>query len=590
MKTSFNDKPLSSGDTSTKERKKFYGKSDSLGTQDYAEALSQFIRECDTPMTIGIQGDWGIGKTSLLNMIHAYLQGTKGKEYGMVIFNTWHYSLFGQDEYLGIAAISGILNQIKEGFSLGDNDELFKKATSIIGNVLKSTKFSAFGISVDASTIKTESQYPYETKDDISALMLGFKNKFEKLINKIVNENSKIEKVVFFIDDLDRVKPIKALELLESIKNFLDVEHCVFVLAVDYEVVQMGMAQKFGIDLQKTSGKSFFDKIIQLPFTMPSSSYNIGHYIKGLLSDINFSISEDDLNFYEEITSVTVGRNPRSIKRIVNYAHLIRIIRQKHSKKETRDSMERQKLLYALLCMQVAWPEIFNYFVKSPTVATIKNIENWDHLDQIPFIDKLYNRTPNVDQLKSNISAYFDLFFELLDKKEPFGLITRDELEPVWDILRIARLTVDRDFRQPFDVFTDLVKENNADENFKKIVDLYKKSKWITSNVLDYKLSGKRYITIVYKRKQIGSLVSLKSSPFIFRLDMEEEAIQEAIKSKSVEDANQEHTKIVESVTNESLTGFGQSIILTDILLQLKEKRAIELLNMIFQKTITKYS
>ena len=51
------------------------------------------------------------------------------------------------------------------------------------------------------------------------------------------------------------------LELLESIKNFLDVPGCVFVLAVDYEVVQQGMKEKLGVDIQKMSGKSFFDKI-----------------------------------------------------------------------------------------------------------------------------------------------------------------------------------------------------------------------------------------------------------------------------------------------------------------------------------------
>ena len=40
--------------------------SDALGLQPYAQALGRFILECDSPMTVGIQGDWGAGKTSLM--------------------------------------------------------------------------------------------------------------------------------------------------------------------------------------------------------------------------------------------------------------------------------------------------------------------------------------------------------------------------------------------------------------------------------------------------------------------------------------------------------------------------------------------
>ena len=75
--------------------------------------------------------------------------------------------------------------------------------------------------------------------------MLQFKEEFERLIKEILEQEKYRDyqtKVVFFIDDIDRVRPEKALELLESLKNFLDVEGCVFILAIDYEVVQIGMA------------------------------------------------------------------------------------------------------------------------------------------------------------------------------------------------------------------------------------------------------------------------------------------------------------------------------------------------------------
>ena len=89
--------------------------------------------------------------------------------------------------------------------------------------------------------------------------------------------------MVVFVDDLDRIRPVSALELLEAIKNFIDVAGCVFVMTLDYEVVQRGMREKLGQDLQKTSGKAFFDKMIQLPFVVPTTSYQLDDYIIDLL-------------------------------------------------------------------------------------------------------------------------------------------------------------------------------------------------------------------------------------------------------------------------------------------------------------------
>ena len=82
---------------------------DTIGILPYAQALSTFIEKCDTPMTIGLQGDWGIGKTSLMNLIKGVLTDT---ECVKVDFNTWSYSQFGQDEYLGLACIEALTKKV----------------------------------------------------------------------------------------------------------------------------------------------------------------------------------------------------------------------------------------------------------------------------------------------------------------------------------------------------------------------------------------------------------------------------------------------------------------------------------------------
>jgi predicted KAP-like P-loop ATPase len=62
-------------------------KDNKFHTNTYVDVLTDFIRTCDTPMTIAIQGDWGTGKTSMMNMIQEKLDN-KVKS---VMFNTWQY-------------------------------------------------------------------------------------------------------------------------------------------------------------------------------------------------------------------------------------------------------------------------------------------------------------------------------------------------------------------------------------------------------------------------------------------------------------------------------------------------------------------
>lgn len=60
----------------------------------------------------------------------------------------------------------------------------------------------------------------------------------------------------------------------------MDKEGCVYVLAVDTEVVKQGIVQKYGLDEEKS--QAFFDKLIQLPFSMPVSYYDFAGYVKSI--------------------------------------------------------------------------------------------------------------------------------------------------------------------------------------------------------------------------------------------------------------------------------------------------------------------
>jgi len=586
---------------------------DTIGILPYAQALSTFIEKCDTPMTIGLQGDWGIGKTSLMNLIKGVLTNT---ECVKVDFNTWSYSQFGQDEYLGLACIEALTKKVKDGLEqseyLGKSDETlkekFENASSTVWNVIKSVTVKVPGVNVNVGEVadKIQGNEP-KAYEDLAGLMFEFKEQFGALVKLWTVKKEPDNRIVIFIDDLDRVKPIKALELLESIKNFMDIPGCVFVLAVDYEVVQMGMAEKLGVDLQKTSGKSFFDKIIQLPFTMPESSYNIEKFLMELLNKIDFTwfstpgdfkkhdrLPDGHIGFFRDITVTTVGRNPRSIKRVMNYAKLLNDIRTKFSSK--RPSKDDMLVLYALICMQIAWPELFSYLAKNPTADSISELESWEFLDTLPEAKKLFERVPDEDTMKNNISTYFDTLFTLLDENED-GEISSEEMKPVHTMMELAKMTNVSTTQKPREYLVKtLFEKNNGQPNKKEKMDfvnnIFIPSEWYSNNQLSYKKSGSRYVTLVHDRMQIGSIVSIKKRPFVFRLAKSPISItdylenRQWIKNLLNENENINLEKIIRGTNarEANLTGYGNTIIdyLEMYNSKLEEESMIRLLNNIY--------
>jgi len=573
---------------------------DKIDIINFAESIAGFISTCETPMTIGLQGDWGTGKTSLMNMIKCYLP--KNNFYKIDV-NTWHYSMFRQDEYLGIVIIKSLVDELAKIFEKNKPSfsNSIKKCVPYLQKAINIGKAIQLGIpnvgGVSINDILNALSSDSIMVENLSAIMFEFKKQFSEIIQE--NIVKKGERIFIFVDDLDRIQPIKAIEVLETLKNFMDVEGCVFLLAVDYEVVQLGIEAKFGKDLQKTSGKSFFDKIIQLPFAMPTSSYNIEKYLVDLLTASTFwhwkIFQLEDKSFFVDITEVTVGRNPRSIKRAVNYATLLKTIFQKNSRMQVQISTDNMKLLYAMVCMQIAWPELFEYFVLKPSVETIKNLENWDYLENLPHAKKLFSRLSSVnkDEVKDNISAFFDTLYEILDTQEKDGVITTDELKPLLNVLEVVKLTstrvIEKNANTLREYFRDILRKNQgADESPLKFFDqIYLNSYFDTNDNVEYKRAGKRYITIVLNKKQIGSLVTLRTGnrPFVIRIIKNKSNILSYLKNDPEFEI---YSRIIKDIENpDTLTGIGNTEIDWRALLDLDdENKSKEILNKIFDAII----
>lgn len=415
-------------------------------TETYVEVMTDFIKSCDTPMTIAIQGDWGTGKTSMMNMVKERL----GKDVYSVFFNTWQYSQFNLGDQLPILLINKLVTELA--------DE--KKKKSIKDKLVSGAKLVGAAAAGYISQGTVSLNYEDFDFDQIEQLV-----NIREELQKIITEKAATvpaKRVVIFVDDLDRLQPQKSVEVLEVMKVFLDCRDCVFVLAVDYSVVSKGVSAKYGESMDDDKGRSFFDKIIQLPFKMPVAQYSIDGYLKRLMTNIWGSLEKDeeeDIRSYLQVLDCTIGKNPRSIKRTVNSFTIIDQVAGKEKAYEGDKELikkQKQKLLFSLLCMQMSYEPLYNYVIQSTNAFKDEQISFLDELeDDETFYEKLkdiYGREIPMDSvLFKNLNTLIDIFVrwsrELMDalRQEKAG----ESAEDVFlKILTLSSITSSSDVKE----------------------------------------------------------------------------------------------------------------------------------------------
>jgi hypothetical protein len=269
-----------------------------------------------------VYGEWGIGKTYCLKSVHAIYQReiearltppevTSSAPLVMpVLFDPWRYEheehlvvpllktielAMGQlATYVQVAvdAASGTDDFIKRNKALG---AALKSGASVIGRVAKvvgsAVKFKAspFGVGVDIEGKAAVEQVNKQAKEqakpkvenathnDEESLYFDAQRHLEKLTNPKADAPLQF---VLLVDDLDRCLPEKAIQVLESVKLFLNVPGFSFVLAVDDEVVERGIAHRYrdyrfadkdGAHANDApiSGSQYLEKIVHLPVHLP---------------------------------------------------------------------------------------------------------------------------------------------------------------------------------------------------------------------------------------------------------------------------------------------------------------------------------
>ena len=332
---------------------------DEFKIDEYILGLSNFISGCETPLTLAIQGDWGTGKTSIMYQVEEKLKeksfnNSKGK-IKTIFFNTWQYSQFDMGKNLAVMLITDLIDELE--VTDVKKIENLKKSLAVITKSMEYLKLD-FGL-LNIEKINDQLLKLISNEEKANNLK-NLKQNLQSIIDDSIKENN-YEKIVIFIDDLDRLVPKKAIEFLEILKLFLDCRNCVFVLAIDYNVVLRGIKSKYGDDLDNEKGKAFFEKIIQVPFTVPVANYHMENFVNVSLEKLNFYFNDDVTKNVTQLIRDSIGNNPRSVNRLFNSVSLLMHIINPNNELENDDKL----LIIATVCFQLRFDEAYDYLLTS---------------------------------------------------------------------------------------------------------------------------------------------------------------------------------------------------------------------------------
>lgn len=290
---------------------------DLLGFEVHADLLREVVQDTSLlPVTIGVFGDWGNGKTSIMRMLEKKLQ--EDEEVAVIFFDAWLFE--GYDDAKS-ALISSIIKQlvehrrfpqevkaqaasllkrvnvmrlVKMGWDHVALPAILAYATggaSAVPSLLSSVKgLLSIGKQDDAPTasdsaLKSDSLAelikdadPTESEPDVRS----FRSDFAKLL-----EASKFKSLIVLIDDLDRCSPERLVENLEAIKLFLNVPRTAFILGADHRIVRHAIAVRYRDALEAAKShalstekenageqliRDYVEKLVQIPYHLPRLS------------------------------------------------------------------------------------------------------------------------------------------------------------------------------------------------------------------------------------------------------------------------------------------------------------------------------
>jgi hypothetical protein len=308
------DRALGSGDT------------DKLGFRDVAKRIASALvdRASEDGLVVGIDGEWGSGKSSLLYLIGEELDSLAEADRPTLInFRPW---LVGDRDALITSLFQSLtskLNEIAAGEGNYGPDAVakakqaaellrqFARSVSKVGAVvkvvgeatgLKPIEFLGGGMTAANELLeKGQAKSLSELKDALIKSLRDLNHRF-----------------VVTVDDVDRLEPAEVIEVLRLVRSVVDLPNVIYLLCFDSQILAHSIEQAAGIE----SGRAYLEKIVQLTVFVPKPEpLELRQWFTEDLKAIADVKSDDELSRLRYVIDYEGGRQlrtPRSVVRTLD--------------------------------------------------------------------------------------------------------------------------------------------------------------------------------------------------------------------------------------------------------------------------------
>ncbi|MDA0633233.1 P-loop NTPase fold protein [Nonomuraea sp. MCN248] len=314
-------------------------KEDALNRREYAEHLAELARSATPPMVIGVFGEWGSGKTSMLLQVRALLEDDP--ECALAWFDPWRHQY---DENPVLPLLHAIVTDLEL-----EGRENVIRALRTVSQVLGSLVLSST-VKINLSDVQGALKAYDEENFRLRSERTRLNDHLGRLVATALRERNR-SRLVVFIDDLDRCHVDQITALLEALKLHFNRDNCVFVLGVAKAPLVAALKEKY----QDPLGE-YLDKIVQFPFEMPRLSADaFASYLDGLLNH--------DIQAAKSLLACGLRANPRAIKRFVN----VLVLQDRVARARRLDPYE-VRVLAAVLLVRDGDADFYARLMSDPTL------------------------------------------------------------------------------------------------------------------------------------------------------------------------------------------------------------------------------
>lgn len=277
-----------------------------LGRYKFAQSLGESIlsyKETES-LVIGISGEWGSGKTSIVNMTldYIYLSERDDEKPLIMRFNPWNFSDHNQ-------LIEKFFNELS--ILLSDESKITEKLKSYFNKLippvlLLSSLTSPGPTQALISSARWIEEHPAKSFESIKTEL-----------NELLIKNNR--KIIIVIEDIDRLNNYEIRQMFQLVKLLANFSNTVYIMEFDKNIVIKALEK----DMPKIYSPQYLEKIVQVIFDVPKMTdleleFILNHEIEELIKDSPNLFNKERWIFYCQNGLTYLFKDIRAIKRYIN--------------------------------------------------------------------------------------------------------------------------------------------------------------------------------------------------------------------------------------------------------------------------------